>query len=95
MKLVKLNSKYKLHRFGYTHALRFDGRFIERPLIEKIEAYLKSVYPGTGTWECSQKYPKTMWAIHWPPLNCATFSRPYWIGFKNEEDATMCILVAQ
>lgn len=93
MKLVKLNNRHKLYRYGYTHALRFNGYGAESKRIFAIESYLQSAYPGIGLWHASLEHPRTAWAIHWPPK--ANGVRPYWIGFKKEEDAIMCILIGQ
>lgn len=91
MKIVKLNQRYVLGRYGFTHALRFDQENKESSAIKNaLNQMHNNVQPWNKWWK---------WQNHnapWGYYDQSRLDRPvYWIGVKNPADLTAAILMVQ
>ena len=85
MKVVKLNRRYRQFRDnGHTIALRFDG-WDEIAL--QYERVARNKLGGHGY------YRADSWFSYFGDGRKGP--RPYWITFRNEQDATLVLLCAQ
>jgi hypothetical protein len=84
MKIVKLDKRHALYKEGFTVAFRLDSFYDKnRPLIDKT---LCAMY-GAAHLYTNKVH---MWGTHWGSIT--RLGRTYWIGMRNEEDATMVLL---
>lgn len=89
MKVVKVQSRWRLREAGMSVALRFDSWCKEAQAVEKWLTKNR----GTGGWS---RWPQVSrgyeWATHFvaPDRNG---NRVYLIGLKNPEDATIILLL--
>lgn len=89
MKIVKLNQRYVLGRYGFTHALRFPK---ETDQSDAIRRYLyKNVGDPWSRW--GGRWNVTAdWGYHRSPRRDR---RTYWIGVKGEALLTAAVLAAE
>jgi hypothetical protein len=91
MKVIKLNRRYVLAQYGFTHALRFNKEGRESDAIKRA---LSDMYSGISPWNIwwQSLHQEAPWGYYKQPRR----DRPtYWIGVKNEADLTAAILKAQ
>ena len=75
----------KLKQDGYTHALRFDSNYHKN--VDKIERWLTERFGSK--WAMGSEWYGTLGT---PRYKDGYYSRPYYIGFKTKEMATMVLL---
>lgn len=85
MKLISTNRRMKLHQEGYPYALRFNSAYSKNA--EKVEQWLTDRY-GSKWRDGSDWYG--MMGV--PQSRGGVYCRPYFIGLKNKEMATMVML---
>lgn len=85
MKLITTNSRMKLKQEGYPCALRFDTSYDKKA--EKIERWLHDRY-GSKWAKDSQWYSM----LGSPRYSDGEYSRPYYIGLRTQELATLVML---
>lgn len=84
MKLIKVQSRWKLHTAGMAVALRFDHWC---PEAQDIEEWLRLHYGQER-----MGYTRgNAWKSHWP-RTAPSRSRPYFVGLCNEELATVLLV---
>ena len=91
MKIVKLNQRYVLGQYGFTHALRFNCQCRESDAIKRsLNVMHNNVQPWNKWWKWqNQDAP-------WGYYDQGRRDRPaYWIGVKHEADLTAAILIAE
>lgn len=77
MKVIKLDRRHNLYHKGYRYAFLVDRFSTDSNRIEKAVKELEG-----WRWDC------TFWGK--PKTN--SWTRPYYVGFKNESTATMALL---
>jgi hypothetical protein len=86
MKVVKLNRRFRMFKeHGHTVALRFSTYGIKSQTCENV---CKKKLGGSG-WN-----PDRGWYSYFGSRNGRHDSRPYWITFRSEADATLVLLSA-
>ncbi len=87
MKIVKTQSRWKLHRFGFPVALRFND--YHEFMNSKVEQWCKQ-HLGRETWMRDEKNRSGEWTTHWG--SPTSQGRPYFIGFRDPGNITMLTL---
>lgn len=83
MKVVKLNRRFKQFKeHGHTVGLRFSGYTESIPYETATKNKL-----GAGGWVRNH-----LWYSYFGDRSSRYHSRPYWITFRNEADATLVLL---
>jgi hypothetical protein len=92
MKIVKLNGRYKLHRDGFTVALRFKNRreFYQTNVYSILyEMYGDKAWYNPSGVLCGNERG---WAMYQGAGSGS--GRVCWVGLRNEVDITMILLRA-
>jgi len=92
MKIVKVQRRWKLHEHGFVVAIRFENHSKE---VAYFEQKLRDTYGPEALYT-----PDGYWRSHWgTPVYHTTqwghrqYSRPYFIGFRNEADISAALLM--
>ena len=84
MKVIKLHPHNSAWKYGFTHALRFDGWNTQAA---RAEDFLYKMY-NTATYDRKGPYYSKFGYKH---KNAN--SKPYWINLRNEADITVLLLI--
>jgi hypothetical protein len=88
MKIVKLDRRHLLYKEGWTWALRFSYRS-EHAV--RMLGKLRELYGSEYVLGIHQNIDKHHWTRYWAPTK--SYGRPFYLGFKKEEDLTAIILM--
>jgi len=90
MKIVKTQSRWKLHQHGFPVALRFDS--YNECMKSKVESWCKDNL-GYQEWMWNPRHSDNrMWATHWGSANGRDSTRPYFVAFRDASTITTLVL---
>lgn len=87
MKIVKTQSRWKLHEYGYPVAIRFDNYDDFRK--SKVEDWCKDRFGSEG-WMWNPNDRSKHWVTHWG--SPSSTGRPYFVGFRDAGVITTLVL---
>jgi hypothetical protein len=90
MRVVKLNNRYVLGRYGFTHAFRFDRENKQSDAVKKVlyQIHGKDTHPWNIWWHWNNQ--DAPWGYYKAPKKVG---QPYWIGVRHEADISAIMLM--
>lgn len=90
MKVIKLDSRHVLGRYGFTHAFRFDRENKQSDAVKQVlyQIHGQDAQPWNRYWHYNNQ--TAPWGYYRAPKKP---SQPYWIGVKNPADVSAVMLM--
>ena len=90
MKVIKLDGRHVLGRYGFTHAFRFDRENKQSDAVKKAlyQIHGEDVSPWNIWWHYNNQ--SAPWGYYRAPRK---INQPYWIGVKKESAITAVLLI--
>lgn len=90
MRVVKLDNRYVLGRYGFTHAFRFNTQNKQSDAVKQVlyQLHGKDTHPWNQWWDYNNQ--SAPWGYYKTPQKS---NAPYWIGVKTEADVSAIMLM--
>jgi hypothetical protein len=88
VKLVKLNRRYKAFK-EYGHRWAFRWQSYSPKECGRVEKIMQDMHGSQWRWN---RNDAREWQATFGHISSRQATRPYWISFKNEQDATVVLL---